>query len=200
MGAALGRFARLRWVCWCLLAVPESPSWLRAGPKPGKAAAPVAEVFRPPLLWLTLIGICLGTIPLLGGWGSGNWLVPWADKVGTTADLKAWIQLNRSFGGSISSLLGGWVAGLAGRRLSYFLISLFSLVISEVVYLGLTPADGWLFAAGAFFVGLIAGTFFGWLPLCLPELFPTRVRSTGSGVTFNFGRIASAFGVLGAAS
>jgi SHS family sialic acid transporter-like MFS transporter len=36
------------------------------------------------------------------------------------------------------------------------------------------------------------------LPLCLPELFPTRVRSTGAGITFNFGRVASAFGVLGA--
>jgi hypothetical protein len=39
---------------------------------------------------------------------------------------------------------------------------------------------------------------FGWLPLYLPELFPTRVRATGSGVTYNFGRVASAAGVLGA--
>lgn len=183
-----------------LAAVPESPTWLsgRAKSTGGKSQAPVAEVFRPPLLWLTLIGICLGTIPLLGGWGSGNWLVPWADQAGATSDLKAWIQLNRSFGGTISSLLGGWVAGLVGRRKSYFLISLGALVVSEVVYLGLTPADGWLFAAGAFMVGLVAGTFFGWLPLCLPELFPTRVRSTGAGVTFNFGRVASAAGVFGA--
>jgi hypothetical protein len=36
------------------------------------------------------------------------------------------------------------------------------------------------------------------LPLFLPELFPTEVRSTGSGVTFNFGRIAAAVGVLSA--
>ena len=35
------------------------------------------------------------------------------------------------------------------------------------------------------------------LPLYLPELFPTEIRSTGSGVTFNFGRIVSALGVLG---
>jgi hypothetical protein len=45
---------------------------------------------------------------------------------------------------------------------------------------------------------LVATIFFGWLPLYLPELFPTRVRATGAGVTFNFGRIASAAGVLGA--
>ena len=46
----------------------------------------------------------------------------------------------------------------------------------------------------------MATIFFGWLPLYLPELFPTRVRATGTGVTYNFGRIASAAGVLGAGS
>ncbi|MFN0197380.1 MAG: MFS transporter, partial [Planctomycetaceae bacterium] len=38
--------------------------------------------------------------------------------------------------------------------------------------------------------------FFGWLPLYLPELFPTHARATGSGVSFNFGRILTATGVL----
>ena len=41
--------------------------------------------------------------------------------------------------------------------------------------------------------------FLGWFcagfhlsMLCLPELFPTRVRSIGAGVSFNFGRILTA--------
>jgi hypothetical protein len=38
--------------------------------------------------------------------------------------------------------------------------------------------------------------FFGWLPYVLPELFPTPVRATGAGVSFNFGRILSAAAVL----
>ena len=38
--------------------------------------------------------------------------------------------------------------------------------------------------------------FFGWLPLYLPELFPTRVRATGQGVAFNAGRIRAAVGAL----
>jgi hypothetical protein len=49
-------------------------------------------------------------------------------------------------------------------------------------------------------LGLVATVFFGWLPLYLPELFPTRVRATGAGVTYNFGRIVSAVGVLAAGS
>ncbi len=30
----------------------------------------------------------------------------------------------------------------------------------------------------------------------MPELFPTRVRATGTGVAFNWGRVATAVGVL----
>ena len=44
--------------------------------------------------------------------------------------------------------------------------------------------------------GFVATLFFGWLPLYLPELFPTRVRAAGSGISYNVGRFATAGGVL----
>jgi SHS family sialic acid transporter-like MFS transporter len=188
-----------------LALVPESPRWL-AGRVQQTAPPPVGEIFRGPLLKITLIGICLGTIPLYGGWGSGNWLVPWSDEEGAKRNekgeakdttLKARIQVARSAGGTISSLLGGFLASLLGRRRSYFLISLGSLTVSFYLFNFLKPFDA-TFIPFVFLLGLISGFFFGWLPLCLPELFPTRVRSTGAGVTFNFGRVATAIGVLGA--
>ena len=40
--------------------------------------------------------------------------------------------------------------------------------------------------------GFFNGIFFGWLPFFLPELFETKVRATGAGVSFNFGRILTA--------
>ena len=46
-------------------------------------------------------------------------------------------------------------------------------------------------------VGASTAAFYGWLPHYLPELFPTRVRATGQGLSFNFGRIAAAVGALG---
>lgn len=44
--------------------------------------------------------------------------------------------------------------------------------------------------------GFVATLFFCWLALYLPELFPTRVRATGSGLAYNSGRFATAAGVL----
>ena len=38
--------------------------------------------------------------------------------------------------------------------------------------------------------------FFGWLPLYLPEMFPTPLRATGTGVAYNSGRFLTAGGVL----
>jgi len=48
----------------------------------------------------------------------------------------------------------------------------------------------------AFLAGTITAAFYGWLPLYLPELFRTKVRATGQGFGYNFGRIIAAVGVL----
>jgi hypothetical protein len=187
-------------VIFAWFAVPESPSWRAKVGKPeaAKRNAPLATVFRPPYLSLTILGIVLGTIPLLGGWGTSNWLISWADDVGSqigNKTLKGQTMFWGSTGAAIGSLFGRWVANSWGRRKSYFAISLGSLVTSGYIFWMLTPRSE-LFLPMLFVLRVISTTYFGWLPLCLPELFPTEVRATGSGVTFNFGRILSAAGVL----
>ena len=47
-----------------------------------------------------------------------------------------------------------------------------------------------------FAVGGVTAAFYGWFPLYLPELFPTRVRATGQGVSYNSGRVLAAVGAL----
>ncbi|MCA9142689.1 MAG: MFS transporter [Planctomycetaceae bacterium] len=183
-----------------LFAVPESPHWLALGNGKGDGTKPklagIGEIFKRPLLATTLLGIALGTIPLFGGWGCSNWAMPWAADVGTP-ELKAHLSLARSLPGTISSLLGGGIAMLIGRRRAYFLASLGSLVSAQVLFLCLTPdGDHFWFIFWFASLGFFSGFFFGWLPLCLPELFPTRVRATGAGVSFNWGRIATAVGVV----
>ena len=183
-----------------LVFVPESPAWLASqqGVDNRKLPSLVGEVFRPPLLRFTIIGILLGAIPLMGNWGAANWLVPWADQVqeqSANTDLMAWTQWMKSGGGVIGSLLGGWVASLCGRRTAYFLISFGALVSSSYIFRFLSPLDD-TFLMWVLIQGFFGTIYFGWLPLYLPELFPTRVRATGTGVTFNWGRILTAVGVL----
>lgn len=178
--------------------VPESPAWLTARiTSGGSNSGTRAELFRPPLLKRTLIGIALGTIPLLGGWGVTQWLILWTDRV-SVADPhhKALTAMMRSAGGTLGSLIGGWLANRMGRRTTYFAISLVSLGLSEFIYVFMHPTMPG-FDAVVFLVGGISTVFFGWLPLYLPELFPTHARATGAGISFNFGRILTAAGVLG---
>jgi hypothetical protein len=59
----------------------------------------------------------------------------------------------------------------------------------------LSPLDEG-FLAWVFVQGFFGTIYLGWLPLYLPELFPTRVRAIGTGVAFNWGRILTAAGVL----
>jgi SHS family sialic acid transporter-like MFS transporter len=180
--------------------VPESPAWRRL--KLAGSGSPQKksrwEVFEPKLLPVTLIGIALAGIPLLGGWGTTSWLIPWSEKVlATKPEAKAVASIMRAGGGAIGSFLGGVLANYFGRRGTYFAISLASLLAAQGVFWFIDPTSPF-FTTSVFVVGFISMIYFGWLPLYLPELFPTHVRTTGSGVSFNFGRIATAFGVLGA--
>ena len=210
-----------------LMFVPESARWLtsRSVARSGTVVeSPLREVLRPPLLSRTLLGIALGAIPVVGSAANANWLVPWTDHVmqqqvraaatdpltqqsGSVASTtpkkqldarsKAKTQITRSGGAVFGSLLGGIIASLLGRRASYFLISLGSLIVSTYIFGRLDPLHP-QFQSFAFMLGFVGTTYFGWLPLFLPELFPTRVRSTGSGISFNTGRIVSAIVVLSA--
>jgi MFS family permease len=183
-----------------LFLVPESPAW-RAARAPGRGAgrrsAPLRELFGPPLLRLTLVGIALGAIPLIGAWASSKWMIPWADKVGGTAapGYKAATQGYWAVGAILGSFFGAHVANLLGRRVTYFLISLGSCLLTCGIFLLLKPLDP-AFLPAVFAQGFVATLFFGWLPLYLPELFPTHVRATGTGIAYNFGRFASAAGVV----
>lgn len=184
-----------------LFFLPESPTWLASrsrqiGKKP---AAPLRQLFRPPLLKITLTGIMLGSIPLVGAWAASKWMIPWADRIGGAAqpDYKAMTQAWWAFGAILGSFTGGQIARLLGRQRSYFVISLGSLVLTIAMFQLTAPLQASFFPI-VFAQGFVATLFFGWLPLYLPELFPTHVRATGSGISYNVGRFATAGGVLAA--
>jgi MFS family permease len=107
-----------------LVAVPESPLWLANRGKAqtaNKGVAGPGEIFQPPYLAITLVGIILATIPLIGGWGSADWIVQWADRVGdVNPSLKADVNRTRAFTGIAGALAGGWLASVLGRKMTFF--------------------------------------------------------------------------------
>jgi SHS family sialic acid transporter-like MFS transporter len=90
-----------------------------------------------------------------------------------------------------AAMMGDWF----GRRPAYCLLCVLSLASVYGLFL-LNDRYGPKLLVWAFLAGTMTASFYGWLPLYLPELFRTNVRATGQGFGFNFGRILAAIGVL----
>lgn len=177
--------------------LPESPQWLASRGQSKKPAPPVSELFRRPLLRFTLVGIFLASVPLIGAWAGSKWMIPWAANVGDAShpNYKSTTQFCWAVGATFGGLLGAPFAGFVGRKLSYFLISIAATTATWAMFRLTAPFEP-SFLPIVMAQGFFATLFFGWLPLYLPELFPVRVRATGSGVAMNVGRFATAIGVL----
>jgi MFS family permease len=119
----------------------------------------------------------------------------WKEVSRATADKKAHVQVLISIGAIIGCFIAPVIGGIFGRRPVYFGLCLLSWVGCFYLFHYLKQYD-LEFMAVAGFVGAVTAAFYGWLPLYLPELFPTRVRATGQGLSFNFGRIIAALGNL----
>jgi MFS family permease len=90
-----------------------------------------------------------------------------------------------------AAFMGDWL----GRRLAYCLLCILSLGSVYLLFL-VNKQYGPMLLASSLVAGACTASFYGWLPLYLPELFRTRIRATGQGFGFNCGRILAAVGVL----
>lgn len=153
-----------------------------------------------------LLGACLSGVALLGTWGSTQWAMTWAGQLtqGITVTgehsfiwkhPREYTQMFTAVGAIVgtigAAMLGDWL----GRRVAYGLLCLSS-IASVLWFYQFHNAFGWEFLISAFVAGVCTASFYGWLPLYLPELFATKVRATGQGFAFNFGRILAAIGTL----
>ncbi len=175
--------------------VPESEMW-EANSKKENSKVGLGDLFKNGLGKHTLLGAALGAVALMGTWASVQWIPAWAGKISAgIPNVAAKVQIASALGAIVFSLGFGLIAERLNRRIAYFALSLLSLVSCAVLFrLDMHYGMGFLF--WTFFVGGITAGFYGLLPLYLPELFPTRVRAMGSGVTFNAGRFIAAAGAI----
>ncbi|MFN0195542.1 MAG: MFS transporter [Planctomycetaceae bacterium] len=158
-----------------------------------------------------LLGALLSGVALLGTWGSLQWAVPWADKLAEAeakaqnlpakevdamkANARSQTQIWSAIGAIIGTIVAAVAGQIFGRRITYFALCVISQISALVFFLGNDSVDT-MFLVTVFIAGAATASFYGWLPLYLPELFRTNVRATGQGFSFNFGRIMAAIGAL----
>ncbi|RYD31813.1 MAG: MFS transporter [Verrucomicrobiaceae bacterium] len=182
------------------LFVPESERWHRVRRQAAEAeerVRPLLEIFQPPLRRRTILGILLSSVALIGTWGSVQWIPLWADQMtqGLVQGAKSTAHMLSSLGAAVGSLLAPVLLGRISRRLSYFLLCSASLLVCAFLFRTQTEYNS-TFLTSVFLTGAATAAFYGWFPLYLPELFPTRVRATGQGLCYNAGRVVAAAGAL----
>ena len=162
-----------------------------------------------PTIGRMLLGACLSGVPLIGTWASIQNAPSWADQLvekspsgapATTiaiarSSARSWTQIASAAGAIVGTIIGAMLGDLLGRRFTYCLLCVGAL-LSSLVFFQLNTNYSSMFLLGVFVAGGLTASFYGWLPLYLPELFKTSVRATCQGFSFNFGRILAAIGAL----
>jgi len=157
----------------------------------------LSQLWQPGLRSITLMACIISSVVVVGTWGVFQWIPSWVNSLvgGNASHERAMVQMFMAIGQIIGAFLGGFLAECIGRRWSYALFCAGSLIASVSLY-AVVHSYGSLLLLMAAVAGVFSTAFFGWLPLYLPELFPTRIRATGEGITYNFGRILAAVGVF----
>lgn len=187
------------------LFVKEPERWKNVA---AEGHAKISELFSPQYLRITISGFAMAVTALIMWW-SCNAFIPvvangLAAKESQLLGLEAaaaeamrqgWVRTaTNSFnlGGLIGTLLTIPAAKLLGRKKMFFIYYLAAAAsIMAAFGLDLEPHNRLYFY---FPIGLTVFGVFGSFTYYLPELFPTRVRATGAGFTYNIGRIIAAIG------
>ncbi|MFO1019929.1 MAG: MFS transporter [Planctomycetales bacterium] len=149
-----------------------------------------------PIVRRMLLAACLSGVALLGTWGSVQWASVWANLLTNSQfHSKEWTLICSSSGAVVGTILAALLGDAIGRRPTYLLMCVTSLLSSWYFFSQHTSYNT-SFLVSVFVLGGCTASFYGWLPLYLPELFNTKVRATGQGFSFNFGRIIAAVGAL----
>ena len=172
------------------------------------ASARLREIFSPEL-WPRTRSALLMTLVALLMWWSCNAFIPVVsanlaqaeaalqglDRNAASILIESWKTQATTFfniGGLIGTLLTIPIAKKLGRRpmfAIYFAGS--AIALMSTFGLDLEPQTRLYMY---FFVGLTVFGIFGSFTFYLPELFPTRLRATGSGFCYNIGRVIAAGG------
>lgn len=174
--------------------------------------AKISELFSPKYRALTISGFCMAVTALITWWSCNAFIsvvakgLAQAEWTKLTAAGAAglpsmevmgqqWVKTATNtfnLGGLIATLLTIPAAKILGRR-NMFLVYFTGSAIALMAAFGL-DLEPHTRLYMYFPIGLTTYGIFGAFTFYLPELFPTRLRGTGSGFTYNIGRLFAAAG------
>jgi len=145
------------------------------------------EIFNGPILRTTILA-ALAATGAQGGYYAITFWVPrfltserHLSIVGSTGYLATLI-----IGSFIGYLVGAWLSDRVGRRNLFLIFSLGAIVLI-LIYTQVPLTNDILWLLG-FPLGFFASGYFSGMGPFLTELYPTRLRGSGQGFCYNFGR------------
>jgi len=166
---------------------PEIAAATRAKQVTSGDRPPLWEIFAGPILKTTILASLMST----GCQGGYYAITFWVPRFLTT-ERKLSIVTSTGYlatliiGSFVGYLVGAWLADRIGRRNLFLIFSLGAIaVILIYTQLPLTNEVLWLLG---FPLGFFASGYFSGVGAFLTELYPTRLRGSGQGFCYNFGR------------
>jgi MFS family permease len=145
------------------------------------------EIFKPDIIGTTIIAALMATGAQGGYYAVTFWLPRFLTSerklsiVNSTGYLAALI-----IGSFVGYLVGAWLADKIGRRKLFLVFSLGAIGV-VITYTQVPLSNEALWVLG-FPLGFFASGYFSGMGPFLTELFPTRLRGSGQGFCYNFGR------------
>jgi MFS family permease len=188
-------------VFWIRRAVPESEEWHAARRGRGHETPGFVELFRGGIRRTTVLAIAVCSMSLTAHWAFMFWCTQhlrglpsihgWTEQQAGALVSKAMMVV------MVSSIAGNFLAAVLARRLGYrrviVLMCLLYFTCMTVCYA--VPRDHQTLLYFLSAIGICQGVF-ALFTMYLPPLFPTLLRTTGAGFSYNIGRIAAAFGTV----
>ena len=181
---------------WIRRRVSEPEIWLRTrGQRTEKASIGLRAVFSGPYRRNALLITFMNAGTMFAWWGLFTWIPSYlklsVEQGGaglTVVGSSVWIIV-LTVGQWFGYVTFGFVADALGRKRAYLTYLLVAAVL--VPLYGSTRNPVALLVLGPFVAFFGTGYFSGFGTISA-ELFPTRIRATAQGLTYNIGRVASA--------
>ena len=149
------------------------------------------SAFRAPYLWTTVKVSLMVAGAQGGGYALGIWMPTYLRTVrGLSASSTGGFLLIQIFGALLGFLAGAWLSDAIGRRLTFMLSAIGSLLM-VLVYMFVPMSNTALFFVGLPLNAVLLMKFPPMGPF-MTELYPTAVRGNAQGFCYNAGRAIGA--------